>query len=156
MLNIKSKFSSLFTQLSSMLSPADTDEQTINKLESTQKIIEEVQKQFSNPDLTTFICVCIPEFLSLYETERLIQELAKLKIDTDNIIVNQILYPSTESHCHLCSTRSQMQQKYLRQIGDLYEDFHITKLPLLDHEVRGVEQLSQFSKCLLTSYKPPQ
>jgi len=156
LVGLKSKFAGMFQQISSMLAPGmgmDMESMTA-KLEETRLVIEEVHKQFCNPDLTTFVCVCIPDFLSLYETERLIQELAKFEIDTGNIIVNQIIFPTKDSHCKLCLARTKMQQKYLNQISDLYEDFHIIKLPLLEKEVRGVEDLLKFSENLLKPYQP--
>eukprot|EP01025_Chloroclados_australasicus_P030284 TRINITY_DN3039_c0_g1_i1.p1 TRINITY_DN3039_c0_g1~~TRINITY_DN3039_c0_g1_i1.p1 ORF type:complete len:407 (+),score=66.53 TRINITY_DN3039_c0_g1_i1:133-1221(+) len=128
----------------------------LGKVEELQKVVEEVNKQFKDPDRTTFVCVCIPEFLSLYETERLVQELYRFEMDVRNIIINQILYDDG-GNSKLLKARIAMQQKYLLQFHELYdEDFHLIKLPLLEQEVRGTEAVKSFSKNLVVPYLPPQ
>ncbi|CAI5707283.1 hypothetical protein KXD40_007619 [Peronospora effusa] len=156
-LSLKNQFSGMFSQISSMLGGAlPSQELLLGKLEQTREVIQKVNAQFKDPERTTFVCVCIPEFLSLYETERLVQELTKYEIDVHNIVVNQVLYPEEGSTCKNCSARQKMQQKYIDQIYDLYEDFHVVEMPLLNEEVRGVPSLTAFSANLLAPYEPNQ
>ena len=126
----------------------------MDKLDALKRVVEEVNSQFKDPELTTFVCVCIPEFLSLYETERLVQELARFEIDSRNIVINQVIFPEEIGTSRLLAARVRMQQKYLDQFYDLYEDFHIVKMPLLEEEVRGADALEAFSKSLVAPYDP--
>ena len=112
--------------------------------------------------------------MSIFETERLVQELSKSEIDTHNVVVNQVLFP--DKVWYRCSqmriiyriigdfkdaedlqewytgakdllpaeaqelisktlARKRMQDKYIGQIFELYEDFHVTLMPLLNNEV---------------------
>jgi len=110
------------------------------------------------------------EFLSIYETERLVQELSKSEIDTHNVVVNQVLFPDKDAEDLVewykgakdklpgeaqdligkTIARKRMQDRYISQIFELYEDFHVTLMPLLDNEVRGVASLESFSTLLLS------
>ena len=60
---------------------------------------------FPIQDKATFVCVCIPEFLSVYETERLIQQLTKMDIDVHNVVVNQVLIPERNKEGELTDTQ---------------------------------------------------
>ncbi|KAL9611571.1 MAG: hypothetical protein Q9167_003790 [Letrouitia subvulpina] len=131
-------------------------DEVLAKMESLRETISEVNTQFKNADMTTFVCVCIAEFLSLYETERMIQELASYSIDTHAIVVNQLLFPKKGNDCEQCNARRKMQTKYLDQIEELYDEFNVVKMPLLVEEVRGKEKLSSFSEMLVHPYKPPE
>lgn len=155
-MSLKNKFGGLLTQMTRMFGVDDEfgEDAILGKLEGMKEVIEQVNQQFKDPDLTTFVCVCIPEFLSLYETERLVQELTKFEMDTHNIIINQVLYDEEGVQSKLLKARMRMQQKYLDQFYMLYDDFHITKLPLLPEEVCGVKALEAFSSKFVTPYQP--
>ena len=157
------KFGSMKDKITGMLSkfgpmmgaPEGAADQMLGKLEETRATVERVNIQFKDPTLTTFVCVCIPEFLSLYETERLVQELAKYGIDTHNVVVNNVLFAEPDA-CRKLLVRKKMQDKYLDQIQDLYgEDFHVVVHPIMDEEVRGPMLLKRFSTNLINPYVPP-
>lgn len=171
LLELKNRFQGLLTQVTAFMGAGGAEgvEAMIGKLEQLKGLIDQVHNQIRNPEKTTFVCVCIPEFLSIYETERLVQELSKSEIDTHNVVVNQVLFPDkdaedlvewykdakdalpqeAQSLIGKTIARKRMQDRYISQIFELYEDFHVILMPLLDNEVRGVPALESFSTLLL-------
>ena len=157
MLGLKGMLGGALTQMMQMFGGGQMGgtEGLMEKLDEMKQIVGSITEQFKDPDLTTFVCVCISEFLSLYETERLVQELAKYEIDTHNIVINQLLFAEEACDSRLLLARLKMQQKYLDQYEDLYEDFHLVKMPLQEEEIRGLPALKAFSENLTTPYVPP-
>jgi arsenite/tail-anchored protein-transporting ATPase len=150
------RFESMRTSIApmlQMLSASDPNMQTkIRELEAklvdARRSIAEVTHMLTDQEHTTFICVAIAEFLSIYETERLVQQLVTMDINVRNIVCNQLLDPDEKDVMSALRTRSVMQQKYLDQIGELYppEEFHIIRMPLLPGEVRGLDALKEYGE----------
>jgi len=114
--------------------------------ERMQKQLDIASKRLKNPNECTFICVLLPEFLPLYETERLIQFLADQQIETHMLVVNQIMDVEESKECPICSKRCIQQQKYLKEIYSLYDDFQVLEVPLSEEEIRGTEMVKKFAE----------
>merc|ERR1719183_2896316 len=148
LLDLKNRFAGMLNTVTNMMGAGGAEgvEQMIAKLEQLKGLIDQVHNQIRDPAKTTFVCVCIPEFLSIYETERLVQELSKYGIDSHNIVVNQVLFPEKDAEeltewyegaksklapeaeqiCSKMLARKRMQDKYIGQCFDLYgDDFNV-------------------------------
>ncbi|XP_018648676.1 serine/threonine kinase [Schistosoma mansoni] len=162
--SMKNQFAPILNQLMGLVGMNSTQGGDLtNAIETRLPIVKEITKQFKDSTQTTFVCVCIPEFLSMYETERLVQELTAHDIDVHNVIVNQLLFPnllsscdaSSKDHsneppstCRMCLARHRIQSKYLEQILELYEDMHVIQLPQLENELEFFEEMADLEAVL--------
>ncbi len=148
------KFEALKRRLQPMLSMVTSGDPSMEgklreaeeKLAKARRSLEEVTAILTDHERTTFVCVAIAEFLSIYETERLVQQLCEMDINVRNVLVNQLMNPEENDVVSVLAKRSKMQKKYLEQIGELYpvDEFHITQMPLLPKEVRGIDALKEY------------
>ena len=155
LLELKLQFSPVIDSMGGVLGPEI--DQKLNKfftnMNNLKDFMTKVSERFKDAEKTTFIAVCIPEFLSVYETERLVESLFKENIDIRNVVINQVLMCDNPDKCKMCRSRVKMQKKYLEKIEEMFEDFHIIKVPLQKNEIRGAKNLENFYKFLIESKK---
>lgn len=122
--------------MASMMAGNEVDPDSLqNRLDGLRAVTNSVRQTFSDPTKTTFVCVCIPEFLSVYETERLVQELARQNIDCSNIVVNQVLFPIEDEDAAI-----KMNPRALDASEHLIEE--IQKLNLTGHTKNLVDAVT--------------
>ncbi len=121
-------------------------------MEKLQESISAARIELSNPDRTRFVIVMIPEAMAVAETERLLQALYEFQIPSSHIITNMV-FPEVLD-CTFCKARKEMQEQYLGQIRDIYDDFTILEVPLFTHEVRGLPTLRRLGTLLATGTLP--
>ena len=154
-MELKLQFSPVIDSVGGVLGP-EIDQKLnkfFTKMNELKDHMQKISDRFKDAEKTTFIAVCIPEFLSVYETERLVESLFKENIDIRNVVVNQVLMCDNPDKCKMCKSRTKMQKKYLEKIEEMFEDFHIIKVPLQNNEIRGAKNLENFYKFLIESKK---
>ena len=122
-----------------------------DKLKSYKASIQKVGKMLTDPVRTRFVAICIAEYLSVNETDRLLMELKKCKVRASAVVVNQLVRDSlskaemgeledmvevggfggktellkkTISACKLTTSRRGIQERYLKELRGSVERIH--------------------------------
>jgi len=115
-------------------------------VESWKELAQEVVRFFGDPDNVAFVLVTIPEALGVYQSRRVISELERHGIGVRYMIVNGVI---VEPDCDFHRRRMEMQRPYIEMLErDCDGRTTLVKLPLLPHEVRGVERLQEVAELL--------
>ncbi|BET02405.1 ATPase ASNA1 homolog [Nesidiocoris tenuis] len=134
-------------QLDTLLSALEYNFSVVDDIEQFQDKLKNAYQKWKNPESTTFVCVCTADFLSIFETERLIQEVTLAGMDCRNIVVNQLIEDGGQD-CQRCESKRRIQNDYLQHVYELFENFHVTEVPLVNDEVRGLAPLRSLANLL--------
>jgi len=148
------------------------------RLQEYKKGITKVGAILTDPKRTSFVVVCIAEFLSISESRRLLSELTKFNVAVSHVIVNQLmqgcvvpeqleaarallsgalsgtneaLLQQMNTSITICNARASIQTKYLAELRASPEATGLTvvELPLLASEVTGAAALLDFSQRMI-------
>lgn len=132
--------------------PMDWSKQIQMKAGVTAEISEEDKKQkekfdrviatMKDQEKTTFSFVMYPEKTPIIEAYRASEELKTVGIETQMVIANLII-PEEQATSPFFRNRRNMQEKYLQEIKNDFENSEVVRVPMYDKEIKGIDMLTK-------------
>lgn len=144
LLRLKQRLDSAMKSLRNVLggqSTADAVNAASKKLEDFRMSMKMLQELIADGDRTQFVVVTVPTGLAMAESERLIRALKADGVRTKALIVNQIIADDSASSFVERVVRGQDDCLSQLKATCIAQDIHVTELPFLDTEVRGLPAL---------------
>jgi arsenite/tail-anchored protein-transporting ATPase len=104
----------------------------------------ELRGVLSDPEISSYRVVVIPEKMVVREAERAISYLGLFNYPVDSVIINRILPEMADAGAFM-QARREVQAKYLELIRDNFRPLPLWSAPYYAHEVVGIEALSQLA-----------
>ena len=114
------------------------------KIAELGKAVRDFLEVLRNSRGTRVYAVMLPEALPDRQTERLIAEVAKLRITTAAIFVNRVLFKEDVRRCRRCSQARQWQLATLGKLSARYAPVPLYIVRNFAHEIAGEKALRRF------------
>ncbi|MCL9814784.1 ArsA family ATPase [Natranaeroarchaeum aerophilus] len=163
-LAMRERFSGMLDGVKGMFGGEDVpDEGGVDELRELSERIERLRETLRDPAQTDFRVVMVPEEMSVFESQRLVDQLREFEIPVGTVVVNKVMEdladvtddvdadqfvtPNLDS-CEFCQRRWDVQQEALQSAHELFRGHDIKRVPLFADEVRGERMLRTVARCL--------
>ena len=104
----------------------------------------------TNPELTAFFFVTLPEALPIAVITRFINWFDEFGIPVGGVVVNMLIDEASvaQDAPEFVKNRVSMQAEYMNEIRDIFDGNVRAIIPLFENEVRGVEMLQRLASNL--------
>ncbi len=147
MLKMKTFLSNAMTMVKSLFGGKQEKDRTVETLEAMKEKVLIARDQLMDPSKSQFVKVMIPTMMSIFETERLVEELNRHLIPHSFVVVNMVNPNNME--CQYCSQRYKEHMKNIDYIKSAFQNEDIVIVEAYDREIRGLKMLKQFSESLI-------
>ncbi|WP_276300422.1 ArsA family ATPase [Halorussus lipolyticus] len=164
-MKLKQKFQGMMEGMKGMFGGEDADpEQGLADLEELSDRIERLRATLRDPSKTDFRVVMVPEEMSVFESKRLLGQLAEFEIPVGTVVVNKVMEDLSDvageatdtdafvspnlDTCEFCQRRWDVQQDALAEAQEVFRGHDVKRVPLLADEVRGERMLALVASCL--------
>jgi arsenite-transporting ATPase len=104
----------------------------------------ELRETLSDPEISSYRVVVIPEKMVMREAERAVSYLGLFNYPVDSVVINRIL-PEMADAGEFIRNRREIQAKYLEMIENNFRPLPLWYAPYYSNEVVGLEALSQLA-----------
>ena len=116
--------------------------------------IRRIQRVLQDEDRCRFVVITLAEPVVLFETQRLLEGLAKKGVPVKEALVNKVIIDP--GPCDLCRSTAERQRVHLEEWKRRWPTLSLSLLPSLPREVRGEERLRAFAELALSPFKVSQ
>lgn len=127
--------------------PRDSLSSRINSvLQARRRTFLVARERLLDPSSTAFLLVVNPDKLSILESRRVTDVLARFDVSVSGVVVNRVL--PTEAGGEFFEARREQEQAYLQEIDDVFGRLPRVVVPLLEHDVHGVAALHKVGELI--------
>ncbi len=141
-----------YAQVASILErKKETEEdQILTELQYIKERINTSSSILTDREKTAFFFVITPEEMIILDTLKAAKLFAKYDVPISGYIVNRIIPPelARQEIPEYLRNRIEMQEKYIRKIGETFGDEVLTSVPEFDRDITGLEMIGKVADAL--------